>query len=106
VNPDITSENIVNLKKDIERQSPRTPESVYTRLFCAPQLRVPMLVGVGLVLGQQLTGQPVMLFYCVDIFREVADRSSLGLWTGLGWIRLGWIGFGWIGLGGCLDFVL
>jgi len=73
----------VNLKKDIERQLPRkepgqTSEaapSTLGRLFCSPALRVPMLVGVGLVAAQQLTGQPALLFYVVDIFREVADRS-------------------------------
>jgi len=36
-----------------------------------------MLVGVGLVAAQQLTGQPALLFYVVDIFREVADSHLL-----------------------------
>ena len=35
---------------------------------------IPLLVGMGLVVGQQVTGLPAMLYYCVDIFKEVAHR--------------------------------
>ena len=71
MNPDFTSENIVNLKKDIERQIPRDDVSVTQRLFCSPVLRVPMVVGVLLICGQQFTGMPPMLYYMVDIIKSV-----------------------------------
>ena len=76
INPDMTSENIVNLKKDIERQIPVTGESVTKRLFCSPALRIPMLVGVGLIVGQQLTGLPSILYYLVGIMKEVAGSGN------------------------------
>lgn len=80
VNPSITSDDIVALKKDIERQIPSTTESVTSRLFCSPSLRVPMLVGVGIISAQQLTGLPGMLYYLVDIMKEVAgDQYKIAL---------------------------
>jgi len=79
VNPDVTSEHIVNLKRDIERQTPSssTGESVASRLFCSPVLRVPMLVGVGVISAQQLTGLPSMLYYMIDIMKEVAAANLM-----------------------------
>jgi hypothetical protein len=76
VNPDIKTDNIVVLKKDIERQMPRPVDGVEvvgSRIW-TPALRVPMLVGVGLILSHQLTGLPAMLYYIVEIFEEVAPR--------------------------------
>lgn len=77
VNSDLTSEEIVNMKKEIERQVPTHlregagHESAARRLFCSAQMRIPMIVGMGLIIGQQVTGLPAMLYYCVDVFEAV-----------------------------------
>jgi MFS family permease len=88
VNPDMTSEAIVMLKKDIERQMPRPINGVtMTPLerLCSPMLRIPCLVGFGLVFAMQLVGLPSMLYYCVEVFKEVAPTSlmyALGSFAG------------------------
>ena len=79
VNSDLTSEQIVNMKKEIERQVPTyqredTAQNAAERLFCSPAMRIPMIVGMGLIIGQQVTGLPAMLYYCVDIFEAVSSK--------------------------------
>ena len=86
INSDLTSDEIVNMKKEIERQVPthlrdhgdaslegvEAKESPAKRLFCSATMRIPMIVGMGLIVGQQVTGLPAMLYYCVDIFEAVS----------------------------------
>jgi MFS family permease len=43
----------------------------------SPALRIPCLVGFGLVIAQQATGLPGMTYYCIDIFKEVAPSSLM-----------------------------
>ena len=87
INSDLTSDEIVNMKKEIERQVPthlrdrgdaslegvEAKESPARRLFCSATMRIPMIVGMGLIIGQQVTGLPAMLYYCVDIFAAVSQ---------------------------------
>jgi len=80
VNPDVTSEMIVLLKKDIERQAPRPINGVMispAERLMSPALRVPMMVGLALVIAQQVTGLPGMLYYCIEIFKEVAPTDLM-----------------------------
>ncbi len=50
-----------------------------------------MLIGVGLVLAQQLTGQPNVIYYAADIFKAVGfctEFSSTLATVGLGSMKV------------------
>eukprot|EP00941_MAST-03F_sp_MAST-3F-sp1_P006094 g6094.t1 len=76
---------------DIENATPLLQSnsekvSKWTEVFSYSR---PLFVGVGLVLLQQVTGQPSVLFYTVAIFRSAGfDNNAASLALGLGLMKL------------------
>ena len=56
-----------------------------------PQYRKPLLVGLSLMLFQQITGQPSVLYYAAQIFESAGfavGKESTGVSVGLGLFKL------------------
>jgi len=62
----------------IQGQTEGTSQSSFMDVF-APRYRKALVIGCGLVLLQQLTGQPSVLYYATNIFKSAGFKSSAGL---------------------------
>ena len=61
------------LKRDIREES---SEASLGALFRAPKARVPLIVGIGLAVFQQVTGINTVIYYAPSIFKEAGFASN------------------------------
>ena len=60
-------------------------------LFSIPRFRKPLFLGLGLVVAQQITGQPSVLYYAPDVFASAgfaAGSQAASVAAGLGLFKL------------------
>jgi len=61
----------------------------FVALLTQPRYQRPLLIGSSLMLFQQITGQPSVLYYATQIFEKAGFASgqvgSCGLGCGVGW---------------------
>ena len=50
--------------------------------FCSPSVRPAMIVGIGCVVLQQITGQPSVLYYADTIFEEAGVQTAATIGVG------------------------
>jgi sugar porter (SP) family MFS transporter len=60
---------------DIERSNAKTSGNWKTELF-QPSLRMPLLIGIGLALFQQLSGINTVIYYAPTIFKHAGFKSA------------------------------
>ena len=70
---DDVADELAGLKRDVgeERSEPSL-----AALFSAPNARVPLIVGVGLAVFQQITGINTVIYYAPSIFKEAGFASN------------------------------
>ncbi len=61
------------LRRDIARERERVSLAA---LFAAPKARIPLVVGIGLAVFQQVTGINTVIYYAPTIFREAGFASN------------------------------
>jgi sugar porter (SP) family MFS transporter len=66
-------DELVGLRRDISAEQ---GESSLRALLTAPRARVPLIVGIGLAVFQQITGINTVIYYAPSIFKEAGFQSN------------------------------
>ena len=67
------SEELSGLKRDIGQEA---NDASLTALFSAPKARLPLIVGIGLAVFQQVTGINTVIYYAPSIFKTAGFESN------------------------------
>ena len=67
------SEELSGLKRDISQEA---NEASLSALFSAPKARLPLIVGIGLAVFQQVTGINTVIYYAPSIFKTAGFESN------------------------------
>ncbi|KAL6784490.1 hypothetical protein ACKKBF_B02020 [Auxenochlorella protothecoides x Auxenochlorella symbiontica] len=83
---------LAGMQAATEAESPRAgADPLGLRELARPRYRRPLAIGAGLMLFQQVTGQPSVLYYAASIFQAAGFQSSgqaTGVSLGLGLFKL------------------
>ncbi len=67
------SEELSGLKRDISQEA---NDASLSALFSAPKARLPLIVGIGLAVFQQVTGINTVIYYAPSIFKTAGFESN------------------------------
>jgi sugar porter (SP) family MFS transporter len=70
---DDIGEELAGLQRDIHEES---SQATLGALFTAPRARIPLIVGIGLAVFQQVTGINTVIYYAPSIFKEAGFASN------------------------------
>ena len=85
---DDVDEELSGLKKDVRAEA---DEGSLAALFAAPKARMPLIVGIGLAVFQQVTGINTVIYYAPSIFKEAgfaSDSAAILATVGIGVVNV------------------